>query len=307
MKVFITGGTGLIGGAILGALRARGDDATALTRDPGRARARLGEGVALVQGDPAVPGAWEKAVEGADAAIALAGEPIFPGRWTAEKKERIRASRIDGMRNLARAIENARPRPRILISTSAIAYYGPRGDEEVDESGAPGSDYLANLCLDWEAAAGGLSAIGVRTVILRFGIVLAPAGGALARMLPPFRWFVGGPIGSGEQWVSWIHIADGVGLVFRALDEFRMEGAFNATAPQPVRNRDLAKAIGATVGRPAFVRTPAWMLRLFMGEVAGVLLTGQRVIPRAALAAGYAFRFPELRGALQDLLADRKA
>lgn len=306
MKVFMTGGTGLIGRAVARALRARGDEVTVSTRDPGRARDRMGDEVVLVEGDPAAPGGWEKAVEGADAAIALAGEPIFPGRWTAEKKERMRASRIDGTRNLARAIEEARPRPRILVSASAIAYYGPRGDEEIDESAAPGSDFLARLCVDWETAAGGLSAIGIRTVILRFGVVLAADGGALARMLPAFRKFAGGPVGSGEQWVSWIHIADAVGLILRALDDLRMEGVFNATAPVPVRNRELAKAIGSTIGRPSFVRAPAWSLRLLFGEVADVLLTGQRVIPRAALAAGHAFRFPELHGALEDLLSIRR-
>jgi len=288
VQVVVTGGTGFVGRALVAALGAAGHAAVGVTRDPARA---AGEAVG-----------WESlgpAVGAADAVVHLAGAPLAAGRWTPERKARIRASRVDTTRAIVDALAQAEPRPAVLVSASAVGWYGPRGDEPLDETASAGSGFLAEVCRAWEAEAERAEALGVRVVRLRLGVVLGRDGGALARMVPAFRAFVGGPIGSGRQWMSWIHRDDVIGLVLAALGDPRWRGAVNATAPSPVRNADFASALGATLARPSVVRTPAFVLRLALGEMADVLLTGQRVVPGVATALGFHWRYPDLRGALR--------
>jgi uncharacterized protein (TIGR01777 family) len=288
VHVVITGGTGSLGRPIVEALGAAGHAVVSITRDPAHAS---GEAVG-----------WESleaAVAAADAVVHLAGEPIAAGRWTAKRKERIRASRVESTRKVVDALGAADPRRRILVSASAVGYYGAHGDEVLDESAPAGSGFLADVCRAWEAEAERAESLNVRVVRLRLGVVLARHGGALARMVPAFRAFVGGPIGSGRQWMSWIHGDDVTGLVLAALTDDRWRGAVNATSPAPVRNADFAAALGATLARPAVFPTPAFALRLALGEMADMLLTGQRVVPAAANALAFHWRYPDVVGALR--------
>ncbi len=292
MRVLVTGGTGLVGKALCDALRAAGHAVTVVSREPGR-----------------VPGpsvGWDgirSAVAESDAIVNLAGASIASGRWTAARKAEIRASRIEATRALVRAIEEATTRPTVLINASAIGWYGPRGDEPLDESARPGDDFLARVCREWEAEAQRAEPLGVRVVRLRIGVVLAPNGGALARMLIPFRACLGGPIGGGGQWMSWVHRDDVVGLIREALGNDAYAGAVNATAPNPVTNRDFVRALGRALERPAVMPLPGFVLRLALGEMAAMLLQGQRVLPAVAERNGYAWRQPELAAALAACLA----
>jgi len=288
MRVLVTGGTGFVGAPLCRALRGEGHTVTVVTRDPG------GVAGAAVGWD-----ALEPAVRDADALVNLAGEPIAGGRWTAARKEQIVASRIETTRALVSAVAATERRPSVLVSASAVGYYGPRGDEPLDETATPGAGFLADVCRAWEAEALAAEPLGLRVVRLRLGIVLATEGGALGRMLPPFRAFVGGPLGSGRQWMSWIHRDDVTGLVVAALDGDAWRGAVNATAPSPVTNAEFAQALGRALARPAWLRTPAAVLRLALGEMAGMLLTGQRVVPAVAERLGYAYRYRDLASALR--------
>lgn len=282
MQVLISGASGFIGRRLRQALAAASHGTAALSRDPSRVPAELA---------------------GADAVVNLAGEPIAARRWTAARKERIRESRVNVTRALASAIASAERKPSVFVSASAVGYYGPRGDEEIDESTPPPAtpDFLSRVCQDWEREARAAEP-HTRVVLLRTGIVLGKGGGALAKMLLPFRMGVGGPVGTGRQWMSWIHMDDEVGLILHALGSEAVRGPLNATAPSPVTNADLSHALGRALHRPSFMVAPAFALRLALGEMADMLLTGQRVLPRAALASGYRFRHPELQGALRALL-----
>jgi uncharacterized protein (TIGR01777 family) len=298
MHVFVTGATGLIGRAVCGELLGAGHAVTALSRSAGAAR-RLPAGARVLQGDPSESGAWEEALAACDACVNLAGEPIVEGRWTAAKKRLIRESRVRATARIAAVVRAGGP--RVLVSGSAVGYFGSRADELLDERSAPGEGFLSEVCRAWEGAAAPAAA-RARVVLLRTGIVLSPAGGALPRLVRPFRLFAGGPLGRGDFWMPWIHLADEVGLVRFALEDARVDGPLAASAPEPVRNRDLARAIGKVLGRPSLLPAPELAVRLAVGEAASEVLASQRVVPRKALELGYRFRFPALEAALRDLL-----
>lgn len=308
MRVFITGGTGLVGSRLIVRLREREDEAIVLTRRPVEARSMFGAACTIVEGDPTQAGAWMDTAAACDAVVNLAGENIFARRWNDEFKERLRASRLRATENVVQALARPATGPKILVNASAIGYYGPRGDEELDEESPPGDDFLAKLCVDWEAAAARAAEVpGVRVARVRIGVVLDRDGGALQKMLMPFRFGVGGPVGwfpwSGKQVMSWIHIDDLVGIICLALSHPGAAGALNGTAPQPLTNKQFAKALGRALYRPALLPTPPLALRVLLGEAATLVTTGQRVVPRKALALGYTFRFPTLDAALTNLLA----
>ena len=288
MRVLVTGGTGFIGQAVCHALRGAAHTVTIVSRDPAHAA-----GTAV---------GWNavgQAVAAADALVNLAGEPIAAGRWGPVRKEAILQSRVNATRALVDAAGAAAQRPGVLVSASAVGYYGARDDEVLDETAGPGTGFLAEVCQAWEREASRAEALGLRVVRLRIGMVLAGDGGALARMLPPFRAFVGGRLGNGRQWMSWIHRGDLTGLVVEAVANEGYRGAVNATAPQPVRNREFVAALGRVLVRPATVPVPGVVLRLALGEMADMLLTGQRVLPRAAERLGYRWQYPEVLGALR--------
>jgi hypothetical protein len=297
MKVFIVGGTGFVGVNLANRLRARGDEVTVMGRTPERPRG-LAAGVSVVAGDATLPGDWQEQLAGHETVINLAGASIFT-RWTAHAKAAIRDSRILTTRNLVDALPGTGG--VTLISTSAVGYYGFHGDEELGEDAGPGSDFLARLCADWEAEALRARDRGARVVITRFGIVLGPGGGVLGKMAPIFRAFLGGPIGSGRQWFSWIHVADLFGALLHLAGRPGSEGAYNFTAPAPVTNRDLARGLGRVLRRPSSLPAPRIAVRLVLGEFGNVLLNGQRVLPRRLLAEGYRFAHPVLGDALENL------
>ncbi|MDH3457103.1 MAG: TIGR01777 family oxidoreductase [Gemmatimonadota bacterium] len=300
MRVFITGGSGFIGSHLVRVFAARGHECVVLSRsgrDPWDDPA-----VRVVRGDPVLAGRWQTEVAQADVIVNLAGAKIVdpPHRWTEARKSLLRRSRIDTTQNLVAAMKQAATPPEILLSSSAIGFYGVRGDAIVDESAPPGDDFLAALAQDWEAAA--LEAQDVATVaLLRTGLVLGQGGGVLDALLPLFRLGLGGPWGSGDQWWSWIHLADHIELILYALDH-RLSGPINLTAPNPVTVAEFAAALGKALHRPAFVPAPAFVLRLMLGEAADALLDLQRAIPTRALDAGFEFQFPALDQALEDLL-----
>jgi uncharacterized protein (TIGR01777 family) len=297
MRVFLTGATGLIGRALAGSLLGDGHEVVALSRSA--SPAGLPPGSRAVQGDPAVAGAWQEELSRCHACVNLAGEPVASGRWTDERKGRIRDSRVLATRNVAQVVASGGP--SVLVNGSAIGIYGPGGDEAVDESSPPGHGFLSGVAVEWEEAARAAQK-RARVVLVRTGIVLARDGGALPKLVLPFRMFAGGPIGDGGFWQSWIHLDDQVGILRLALEDPRASGPVNATAPEPVRNRDLAGAIGRALRRPSRLATPAFAIRAALGEMAEVVLASQRVVPARALALGYPFRWPTLDPALGDLL-----
>ena len=305
MRVFMTGASGFIGKRLVRELLRRGDHVVALTRSRKNLPTAASERLTVVEGDPTRPGAWEQQVGGCDAIIALAGEPLLAQRWTAEFKRRLVDSRVEGMRCLGTTLA-ALPterRPRSLIAASAIGYYGSRGDEILDESSPPGSGFTAQLCSDWEAGARNAEVSGVRVAVLRIGIVVGEGGGILDKMVPAFRAFVGGPVGSGEQYLAWIHLEDLIGILLLALDNPAISGPLNLTGPTPVRMREFARTLGKVLHRPALVPVPELALRLLLGEGAHVPLSSQRVLPRRALDLGYKFRYPDLTSALLATLS----
>ena len=296
MRIVVTGGTGLIGSHLR---RGLGDhEWVLLTRDPARAPA----GVEAVAWQPLDGPPPPQALRGADAVIHLAGEPIAAGRWTAARRERIEASRWTGTANLVRGLAAAEPRPRVLLAGSAVGYYGDRGDQPLAEDAAPGSGFLANVTGRWEREAAAAEGLGMRVVYLRTGVVLARAGGALPRMAAPFRAGAGGRLGSGRQWMPWIHVDDVVGLIRLALTDQRVHGPLNLVAPGAATNADLTRALAQVLHRPAFMVVPVLALKLIFGGMSETLLASQRVLPTAAEHAGYPFRHPTLQPALADLL-----
>jgi uncharacterized protein (TIGR01777 family) len=300
MRVAVTGATGRIGSRIVAALKARGDEVTVLSRDPDRARDRLG--VEAVGWDPESEGAPAAALAGRDGVVHLAGENVGQ-RWTADAKERILASREHGTRNLVQGILDAQPRPAVLVCASGANFYGPHGDEPVDERQPPGSDWLARVCVRWESQADAAKP-GTRVVKVRTGIVLDAGGGALARMLPVFKAGIAGPVGGGRQYMPWIHLDDLVGVYLAALDAPSFAGPINASAPSPVTNKEFSRALGQALHRPAVAPVPAFTIKLMYGEMAQVVLDGVRMVPGRAGELGYEFAHTDLDEALRDTLKD---
>lgn len=292
MHVVVTGASGLIGGALVRELRRRGTSVTAVSRNP-RAHA-ASSGVNWIGWD-----GLTDAVAGAAGVVHLAGEGIVDRRWSESRKAALRSSRIERTRQVVEAIQESGEKPAVLVSASAVGYYGSRVERESSEAAPAGNDFLAQLCQEWEDAT---ATAGVRTATLRFGIVLSTEGGALERLLMPFRLGLGGPIGLGRAWWSWVHIDDAVGVIMHALQNTGVEGALNVTAPHPARNADFARALGSALKRPAVAPVPPIALKLMLGEGASVLLASQRIIPTRTLDSGYRFLHPEIDSALQDLV-----
>ncbi len=302
MRLFVTGGTGFIGRPLCQALVQAGHEVAVVTRAP-EAQPRLAQGPGMATFVSWERGQWEGALAEAKGIINLAGESIAAHRWTPRQKLRLWESRVGLTHRLIEALSTSSRRPAVLLNASAVGYYGPRGDEELTETAGPGQDFLGQLCQAWEAEARRAEALGLRVVRLRIGLVLAADGGALAKLLPPFRAFLGGPLGSGRQWWSWIHREDVLELIQWALEHPDVSGPLNLTAPEPARMRELAAALGAALRRPAWLPAPSVALRLLLGEMAEVLVSGQRAMPAAALKGGYAFKYPHLQHALAACLA----
>ncbi len=300
MRIFVTGGSGFVGTALCRSLLSQGNEVTALSRNQMGAAA-LPPGVDVCIGNPTAPGPWQEVAATFDAFINLAGANIF-GRWSKGYKALINSSRVDTTRLLVEAIgQRQSPEPAVLVSASGVGYYGFCGDEELTEPSPPGDDFLAEVCRQWEAEAQKAKDHGARVVLARFGVVLGKGGGALAQMVPVFRLGLGGPLGSGRQWFSWIHRADLVAAISFLLHSEGLSGPVNCVTPQPVRNRDLAKELGRVLKRPAFMPAPGFAIKAVMGELGSVLLEGQRVLPAALMGAGFHFSFPTLAQALTDL------
>ncbi|HJO04542.1 MAG TPA: TIGR01777 family oxidoreductase [Acidobacteriota bacterium] len=301
MKILVTGATGFVGSALCRALASAGHAVTALSRNAEAAKLRLPMLHAAYEWEPRDDTPPAMAIQEADAIVHLAGESVA-GRWGRAQRRSIHNSRVVGTQNLVEGIRAASPRPTVLISASAIGFYGDRGDDELTELDAAGDDFLAGVCSAWESAAQAGESLGVRVVRLRTGIVLGRGGGALEQMLLPARLGMNGPLGSGRQWWSWIHIDDLIGIIRHGLDT-QIRGALNASSPAPVRQQQFAEVLGAVLHRPSFVPAPALALKIVLGGFSAELLTSKRVLPGALQAAGYEFRFPQLRTALDDLLA----
>jgi uncharacterized protein (TIGR01777 family) len=305
MRIFLTGATGLVGRRLAADRLERGDHVVALSRSSDRARQVLAaasvEGLDVVEGDPSAGGAWQKHVDGCDAVIHLAGAGVGDRRWSAAYKRVLVDSRVESTRQVVSAMEAATDRPSVLVSASAVGFYGACPDA-VDESAAAGDDFLATLSVAWEQAAQSAMACGARVVTARLGVVLDPRGGALAKMVPLFRWMLGGPMGSGRQHMPWIHWRDVTGLLDLALRDDRLSGPINLVAPDAVTNRAFARALGRVLGRPSFMAAPRIALRIAVGELANFMTMSQHVAPRRARELGYEFVFPELPAALADLV-----
>jgi uncharacterized protein (TIGR01777 family) len=306
MRVFVTGATGFIGRALVPRLQRDGHTIVAWARSAARARALLGADVEIVTGGPG-GGAVVEALRGCEGVVNLAGEPIVGRRWTAARRARLEQSRVELTEQLVDAMAAADMRRSVLVSGSAVGYYGDRGDESLTESSAHGDDFLAQLCIRWEWAARKAENLGARVVLLRTGVVLGRSGGALAQMLPPFRAGAGGPIGSGRQYVPWIHLHDLVSIIAAALTDASYWGPVNGVAPEQATAGSLARALGRALNRPAVLPVPAIALRALFGEAAIVLLASQRVEPRELAARGFDWEFPSLDMALHDILHDRVA
>ena len=302
MDIIVTGGTGFIGRALCTALSEEGHRVTILTRTSGGAAPLFGNTMLSVEWNGRDTGPWEQALEGADAVINLAGAPIADARWTNARKQILTDSRVFTTRLLARALSRRSSKPATFISASGIGYYGPSDDRLLDEGVARGTGFLADLCLAWEAEAMRAAEFGARVVILRTGMVLEADGGALAKMLLPFKLFAGGPIMPGTQWVSWIHRNDHIGLIQWALANNHVSGPLNAVAPEPVTMKTFCEVLGRVLHRPSWLPVPGFALNMLLGELGTLMTTGQRVIPKKAMAGGYTFRYPTLESALRAVL-----
>ena len=306
MRVLITGGTGLIGSELTNNLCADGHDVIILSRS-GTSDTFMPSRAQLVKWDGRTAEGWGRLVNEVDAIVNLAGESIsganpVSGRWTAARKQRIVDSRVQAGQAIVQALKGATKRPEVLVQASAVGYYGPHGDEPVTEDMAPGNDFLADVCKQWEASVAGVEALGVRLAVVRTGVVLSSGGGALPFMALPFRYFVGGPLGSGKQYVPWIHEEDQINAIRFLLEHQSMRGAYNVCAPKPVTNADFSKAIGRALRRPSYMPAPEFAIRLVLGEFATLIVDGQRQIPRRLQQSGFRFQYEDVDTALKDLL-----
>jgi hypothetical protein len=302
MRVAVAGGTGFIGRALCAELVNAGHAVLVLTRDVEIAGPALGDYVETVEWNAQPGGAWMSSIDGADAVVNLAGESIGDKRWTPARKQSIIGSRLAATNALVEAISGAKRKPSVMVSSSAVGYYGPRGDEIITEADSSGNDFLAQTTKQWEEAARKVEKHGVRLVILRNGVVLERDGGALEKFLTPFRFFAGGTLGSGRQWFSWIHRDDVIGLMKFALENRSIKGVMNATAPVPVTMKDFCSILGRVMGRPSWAPVPDLALKIVLGELSQMILTGQRVVPAAAEKAGYKFKYRNAEEALAAIL-----
>lgn len=303
MRIFLTGATGLIGMPIVQRLRERGDTPVLLTRHAAAARQKFGEGVEVVAGNPLESGLWQQSIDGCQGVINLVGEPVFGKRWNAAQKQRLRDSRVISTQHVVQAIGAAQQKPQVLVSASAIGYFGNVPEGDLTESSPPGHDVLADVCTAWEQTAQAAEQFGTRVVYVRVGVVLARDGGALKQMLLPFKLGLGGPVGRGRQWVSWIHLDDIVGLFLAALDNLAARGPINGVSPEPVRNKEFSQSLARALHRPCLFPVPPPALRLLFGEVAMLVTGGQRVLPRVAQSLGYNFRYSTCDAAMQALFS----
>jgi uncharacterized protein len=304
MRILITGGTGTIGDRLVDHLISHGHALTIVSRQAYKP-AHLPAKLTFIQWDGQTAAGWGRHLAEADAVVHLAAANLADAPWTDKRKKIIRASRVDSGRAVVEAFEAAEKKPAVLIQASAVGYYGVHDDErELTEESDPGSDFLAGICREWEASTEPVEKLGVRRVIIRTGVVFDPQGGALPKMMMPFRFFVGGPVGSGSQWMSWIHHLDTVNAIRFLIENEAARGPFNLTAPNPVRNREFAKAVGKQLKRPSLIPAPAFVLERMYGEMATVVLEGQRVIPKRLQELGYPFKFPDLDAALLSLVKE---
>ncbi len=305
MKVAIIGATGFVGSGLVKRLHEQGERLLVLTRNPASAQkvfpSAAFPNVEIVAYAPNTSGSWQSAIATCDGVVNLAGEPIGEGRWTTERKQEILNSRKLGTQKIVESIVNANPKPSVLVNASAIGYYGTSETATFDETSIAGKDFLAQVCQAWEAEAQKVTDAGVRLVILRLGIVLGN-GGALSKMITPFKLFAGGPLGSGQQWFSWIHLDDLVNLILQALSQPEMEGVYNATAPYPVRMIELSKTMGQVMNRPSWLPVPAFALEALLGDGAMVVLEGQQVLPKRTLDSGFAYQYSNLESAIKQIL-----
>lgn len=307
MRIVIAGGTGLIGQPLIEGLAADGHDIVVLSRNPDRYASQMPDRVTMDRWDAVTVGKWGTHIDGADAVINfagenLAGESFFPERWTEEKKRRIRESRVNAGKALVEAIKKVDNKPKVLIQASAVGYYGPAGDEIITESSHPGDDFLALGCIEWESTTAEVESLGVRRVVTRTGLILSTEGGPLSRLLPFYRFYVGGYFGDGQQWWPWIHMEDEIRAIRFLLESEAASGPYNLTAPNPVTNRDFGKTLGKVMGRPSIMPVPGFALNLMLGEVAKTVLVSQRVVPRLLEELEFTFQFEELEPALRDTL-----
>jgi len=300
VKILITGGTGFVGSQLTVRLIQDGNEVTILTRS-GKRLEKGSKGPSYLQGDPTQKGPWQEAIQDHDAVINLAGASIF-AKWTEGYKRVLRESRVSTARNIVEGVSSDPAKKITLFSTSAVGYYGFCGDQELTEESPPGEDFLAQMAVEWEGEALKAKDKGARVVITRFGIVLGEKGGALGQMIPLFKKYIGGPIGSGKQWFSWVHIKDLAEAFAFLIKHPEISGPVNVCAPNPVRNKDLAKALGKALHRPSFMPAPGFMVKIVLGEFGSVILKGQRVIPKRLLDSGFAFQYPDINKALQGIL-----
>ena len=305
MKIAITGATGFVGSRLVERLISQGHKLVVLSRSVQRAQkvfpATAFKNLEIVGYTSTVSGDWQNKINACDAVVNLAGEPIAEGRWTPERKEIILNSRKLGTQKIVEAIGNADSKPRVLVNASAVGYYGTSQTATFDETSSAGNDFLAQVTTEWESEAGKVKDLGVRLVVLRFGIVLG-MGGALGKMITPFKLFAGGPLGDGQQWFSWIHVDDVVGLILQALNNSQMEGIYNATAPEPVRMSQFCDTMGKVMNRPSWLPVPGFALEALLGEAATVVLQGQQVLPKRTLESGFEYKYPKLQPALEGIL-----